>query len=369
MCVWPKTSRSSTTFFSSSSSSSAGSGANERTSETGDACQARVRSSSSALSGSAMQRRDEPVAELLARGRDGAEDVSGRLAGLGGPALAVAADPDRGPQLEQAVDGLARGGAEERDVAADEPLVGAAFLRVGDDRVERGEVAVDVVEDGEHGRSVPVMSDRRVPPSRATADLALTGPTLRVRIPRLDDAAGLFAAASDPEVTRWFSWGPYESEDEARAYLERLPGERERGVQLDLVIEHVATGEAIGIIGFSEIARRDRRATIGTWLGRAWWGTGANREAKALMCHLGFELLGLERIGSYTNVDHARSQRALEKLGFEREGVLRAFHRHGDDDARRRRLRPAARAWETGPLRDVPVAVSGEPPPQFVSPA
>jgi ribosomal-protein-alanine N-acetyltransferase len=208
------------------------------------------------------------------------------------------------------------------------------------------------------------MSDRRVP----AGDLALTGPTLRVRIPRTDDAPALFAEASDPEVTRWFSWGPYASEDDALAYLERLPGERERGTQLDLVVEHVATAAAIGIVGFSEIARRDRRATIGTWLGRAWWGTGANAEAKALMCRLGFELLGLERIGSYTNVDHERSQRALRKLGFEREGVLRAYHRHGDRTLDVVVFGLLRAAWEAGPLRDVPVTVEGQPPALFVSP-
>ena len=196
----------------------------------------------------------------------------------------------------------------------------------------------------------------------------MTGPTLRVRIPRLDDAADLVRHACDAEVTRWFSWGPYESADDALAYLQRLPGERERGVQLDLVVEHLATGAAIGITGFSEIARRDRRATIGTWLGRAWWGTGANREAKALMCHLGFALLGLDRIGSYTNVDHARSQRALEKLGFEREGVLRAFHRHGDEALDVAVYGLLRSNWEAGPLCEVPVAVTGEPPPLFVSP-
>jgi ribosomal-protein-alanine N-acetyltransferase len=207
------------------------------------------------------------------------------------------------------------------------------------------------------------MADARV----ATGELALTGPALRVRIPRLEDAAGLFSQARDPEVTRWFSWGPYACEDEAVAYLERLPGERERGVQLDLVIEHLEAGP-IGISGFSEIARRDRRATIGTWLGRAWWGTGANREVKALMCRLGFELLGLERIGSYTNVAHERSQRALERLGFEREGVLRAFHRHGDEALDVAVFGLLRSAWEAGPLRDVPVTVHGEPPRQFVSP-
>jgi len=211
------------------------------------------------------------------------------------------------------------------------------------------------------------VSRARVQPPDRSDELALTGPALRVRIPRPEDAPALFREASDERVTRWFSWGPYEAVDEALSYLERLPGERERGVQLDLVIEHLVAGP-IGITGFSEIARRDRRATIGSWLGHAWWGRGANREAKALMCHLGFELLGLERIGCYTNVEHARSQRALERLGFEHEGVLRGFHRHGD-----RALDVAVYAllrsdWRDGPLRDVPIGVAGEPPAQFVSP-
>ena len=178
---------------------------------------------------------------------------------------------------------------------------------------------------------------------------------------------GLFAQASDAEVTRWFSWGPYRCEDDAIAYLERLPAERERAIQLDLVVEHLDAGP-IGISGFSEIARRDRRATIGTWLGRAWWGTGANREVKALMCHLGFELLGLERIGSYTNVAHERSQRALMRLGFEREGVLRRYHRHGEEALDVAVFGLLREGWEAGSLRDVPVAVTGEPPAQFVSP-
>ncbi|MEY2514688.1 MAG: hypothetical protein QOJ89_2046, partial [bacterium] len=114
---------------------------------------------------------------------------------------------------------------------------------------------------------------------------------------------------------------------------------------------------------------RDRRATIGTWLGRAWWGTGANREVKALMCHLGFELLGLERIGSYTNVAHERSQRALVRLGFEHEGVLRGFHRHADEALDVAVFGLLREAWQAGPLREIPVAVTGEPPPQFVSPS
>lgn len=201
--------------------------------------------------------------------------------------------------------------------------------------------------------------------SRTVDELAVTGPALTLRVPCADDAPALFALASDPEVTRWFSWGPYLRLAEAEAYVAGLADQRDRGTQLDLAIEHREHGP-IGITGLSDLARRDRRAVVGTWLGRPWWGTGANHEAKALVCHLGFAVLGLERITGYANVEHTRSQRALERIGFAREGVLRGFHRHGGrvlDVAVFGLLRAD---WEAGPLRDVPVRVTGDPPPAFI---
>jgi ribosomal-protein-alanine N-acetyltransferase len=152
---------------------------------------------------------------------------------------------------------------------------------------------------------------------------------------------------------------------EAEAYLARLPAQRAAGEHLDLVQEHKDDG-VIGVTGLSEFSRRDRRAIVGTWFGRRWWGTGANRESKALVCHLGFELLGLERIGSYANVEHTRSQRALEGVGFRREGVLRGWHRHGDRLLDVVIVGMLREDWEDGPLRGVPVTVEGEPPPAFV---
>ena len=209
----------------------------------------------------------------------------------------------------------------------------------------------------------------RVPIPPDGAALSLTGPTLRVRIPRPEDAAAPVRGGVGPRGDALVLVGAVRERGRgARLPRRACPRERERGVQLDLVIEHLEAGP-IGITGFSEIARRDRRATIGSWLGRSWWGTGANREAKALMCHLGFELLGLERIGSYTNTAHVRSQRALERLGFEREGLLRAFHRHDGKPIDVVVYGLLRAVWEPGPLRDVPVAVAGEPPEIFVSPS
>jgi [ribosomal protein S5]-alanine N-acetyltransferase len=197
------------------------------------------------------------------------------------------------------------------------------------------------------------------------ASFVVRGPVLTLRLPRVTDAPALFRLASDPEVTRFFSWGPYEREEQAVAYLERLPVQRQRGEQMDFIIEHAEAGP-IGVTGLSEISRRDRRGMIGTWFGRRWWGTGVNQESKALVAHVAFCLLGFERLGAYTNVLHGRSQAALQSIGFRREGVLRQWHRHGDtvhDVVMWSILRGE---YERSPMALVPVEVEGEPPGPFV---
>jgi ribosomal-protein-alanine N-acetyltransferase len=198
--------------------------------------------------------------------------------------------------------------------------------------------------------------------------LRATGPTLTLRFAEPADATGLLAHARDPEVTRFFSWGPYEDVAQAEAYIARLPAEREEGRHLDFVVDHRDHGP-IGVTGLGEWSLRDRRAVVGSWLGRAHWGTGANDEAKALLLRLAFDALGLERVGAYAAPGNPRSMRALEKLGFVAEGTLREFHRHGDavHDVRVYSLLRSEHA--ASPLAAVPVRIAGEPPAAFVSPA
>jgi len=200
--------------------------------------------------------------------------------------------------------------------------------------------------------------------SYTSASIALHGPTLTLRLPEPADAPELFALASDPDVTRWFSWGPYTELAQAEAYVERQAGQRERGEQLDLLIVHREEGPA-GITGLSEFSVRDQRAIVGTWFGRHFWGTGANRESKALVAHLAFAVLGLHRLGSYSNPANERSTRALLGVGFRHEGVLRHWHRHGDRHLDVNVFGMLRGEWAAGDLARVPVEVTGEPPPAF----
>jgi ribosomal-protein-alanine N-acetyltransferase len=189
------------------------------------------------------------------------------------------------------------------------------------------------------------------------------GPTLTLRYPAPGDAEALFALASDPEVTRFFSWRYTGAADVAR-WIAGRPAAREAGEWLEFVVEHRERGVA-GVTGLTEPSARDRRAVTGSWLGKAFWGSGVNAEAKALLARIAFDACRVERLGSYASVDNSRSRAALERLGWVREGTLRRFHRHGDavhDVDVFSLLRPE---WERSPMHAVDAALEGEPPAAF----
>jgi ribosomal-protein-alanine N-acetyltransferase len=197
--------------------------------------------------------------------------------------------------------------------------------------------------------------------------VVVRGPSLSLRYLVADDAPALFELARDPEVTHFFSWGPYTDESQPREFIKRLERQRKEGERLELGIVRNEDDRPIGLTGFSDFAHRDRRATVGTWFGREWWGSGANRESKALVLSLGFRHLGLQRVTALASPDNRRSLRSLERLGFWTEGVLRNWQLHGDivrDVAILRLLRDR---FESSPLAEVPYELEGEPPPQFVT--
>jgi ribosomal-protein-alanine N-acetyltransferase len=190
------------------------------------------------------------------------------------------------------------------------------------------------------------------------------GPTLTLRYAVAADAPAMFALARDPEVTRFFAWS-YQRPEQAEDWISGLPAKREAGELLDFLAVHRERGP-VGVTGLSELSRRDRRATIGTWFGREHWGSGVNAESKALIAALAFERLGLERLTAYTSRDNPRSQVALERLGFAREGVLRAFHRHPEAVHDVMVFGLLRGEWESGPLREFEVELAGDPPAAWV---
>lgn len=90
----------------------------------------------------------------------------------------------------------------------------------------------------------------------------------------------------------------------------------------DAVIE--ADGVPVGTIGLLSIDRKNNKAEFYIAMGEiAYKGKGVAKEASRLILTYGFEVVGLNRIYLFTEVENVVAQKLFERLGFVREGVMR----------------------------------------------
>lgn len=149
--------------------------------------------------------------------------------------------------------------------------------------------------------------------------VTLVGAHVRLE-PACDAHMGdLLAAAQDDEVWRWLAWPRPRSEADVARMLEC-----ERAAAHPFAQVEAATGRAVGITTYRDVDERHRTLEVGgTWLGRPWWRTALNTEAKLLFLGHAFETLRAHRVALKTDIRNERSQAAIERLGAVREGVLR----------------------------------------------
>ncbi len=150
--------------------------------------------------------------------------------------------------------------------------------------------------------------------------ITLEGETVRLEPLAEGHAADLARAASEDLFAYHFP--PSElSEDGFRtqiAGLSSLPD------WCPFAIVHREEQRAVGMSCYLDIRAAHRGLEIGfTWVGKPWQRTRVNPEAKLLLLRHAFETLGAIRVQLKTDLRNTQSQRAIEKLGAVREGVLR----------------------------------------------
>ena len=141
-------------------------------------------------------------------------------------------------------------------------------------------------------------------------------------------AAGVLEAADDDEVFQWLRYERPTTLAEARAIVDDYEDDPQRfaWAQIDQ-----KSNELAGLTTYYDVDPEQRTVAIGhTWLGKKYWRTPINSEAKLLLLTRAFEVLDCVRVVWHTDNMNERSQAAIERLGGKREGAMRKHRQRAD---------------------------------------
>ena len=147
---------------------------------------------------------------------------------------------------------------------------------------------------------------------------------------RRKDIPAMVPMLDDESIVRWTRVPHPYLERDALDYLARGDAERERGEGINLAVLDAANGEVLGSMAVRIASWPDLRGQLGYLVGAHARGRGVAPRAIRIASSWGFRALALERIEILVHPENEPSQRAAEKAGFTREGVLRSYTRVKD---------------------------------------
>lgn len=157
---------------------------------------------------------------------------------------------------------------------------------------------------------------------------ALETARLVLRPMQEDDAQAIFDAyGQDPEVTRYLTWRPVERIEQTRSFVQMsLQSQTSRSYMLT----PKTSGEVIGSFDLRRAGHG--RLEFGYVLARPHWGKGLMTEVLSRVVDWALSQSSIWRIGAVADVDNVGSMRVMEKVGLQREGVLRRWLIHPNVD-------------------------------------
>jgi [ribosomal protein S5]-alanine N-acetyltransferase len=140
---------------------------------------------------------------------------------------------------------------------------------------------------------------------------------------RPTDLDDLYEYAIDPAVYDLGMWRPYTSRDACAEHLAELLEEQENGQLWWWALEAKSDNKMIGRCEISRVVLHVGRADIGYALHQGYWGKGYATQALRRVLSYAFEELQLNRVAAEVLAANAASIHLLEKMGMQREGILR----------------------------------------------
>lgn len=146
--------------------------------------------------------------------------------------------------------------------------------------------------------------------------------------------AGLAAAASDGRLwDLWFTSVP--SPPEVAQYIQFALDGQSAGTMLPWAVRELSSDKIVGSTRYHDIVATIDRVEIGwTWYAASWQRTHVNAACKMLLLSHAFDTLGCAIVGLRTDNFNFASQKAIERLGAKRDGVLRHHYARRDGSVR-----------------------------------
>ncbi len=156
------------------------------------------------------------------------------------------------------------------------------------------------------------------------APVTLEGEVVRLEPLAESHAPKLFIVGQDERIWRYMRYGNVQTEEQMEGWVRQLLAYQAQGTDLPFAVVLKDGGNAIGVTRYLNIQHDNRSLEIGgTWYAVAYQRTAVNTESKYLLLRHAFEELGCIRVQFKTDLRNTRSQRALERIGAVKEGVLR----------------------------------------------
>jgi RimJ/RimL family protein N-acetyltransferase len=154
--------------------------------------------------------------------------------------------------------------------------------------------------------------------------VVLTGHYVRLEPMTEEHSAALAEIGVGQPFWDFMLYGNINTVDDMRHWVRDILSRAEMGTDLPFVAVHLESGRVAGATRFLNITPRDRGLEIGgTWYGPEFQRTVVNTECKYLLLRHAFEALGCIRVQLKTDLRNERSQKAIERIGAVKEGVLR----------------------------------------------
>jgi len=154
--------------------------------------------------------------------------------------------------------------------------------------------------------------------------VTLQGRLVRLEPLTMNHAAELYAGSREPALWTYKPVKQPQSLAGMRQLIASTLQSHEAGACLPFAIRSLERGCAVGETRYHSFTLHDLGVEVGwTWLAPSVQRTGVNTECKYLLLRHAFEEWGAIRVQFRTHHLNTTSQRALERLGAVREGVLR----------------------------------------------